>query len=137
MIWIILATALGAMVTTGGGVWLGYKLASVLIGHRAEAEQIHAATWKEYARERQGVMDKMRQEGFLLQKPAKVTEAPDIETEGLARAEQQARTARADRSFIDRAAADIMKNNPNISSHAARAEAVRLRRETQMEDPPE
>lgn len=92
--------------------------------------------WKRLALERQATMDQMRQDGFLVQRKATVTEPLDVESEGLRRAEAPLIARRADAHFIQAASKDLMKRNPRLSSSDAIKEAIRLRREVTHEDPP-
>jgi hypothetical protein len=118
------------------GVIIGYQLAGELLAPRLNELKAFGDEWKQAAKERQAVIDRMRNDGYAIQRAAVVKELPDLETEGLARAEADVIRGRADRAFVERAKRDIMEKNPNINSRDAEREAVRLRKETLMEDPP-
>lgn len=132
---VVIAFVVGAM--TGAAIIDQIRLATIrqLAIRHAELKS-YGDEWKAMAKERQVTIDKMRLDGYQVQKSAVVKEAPDIELEGLARAEAQATMRRTQKVFVDRMASDLMRKNPRLSEAEARREAIRMREELDMEDPP-
>jgi Skp family chaperone for outer membrane proteins len=129
--WALLTIALGALLLERR---VGAVRVEQLIMRIAEMKTV-ADEWKTMAKDRQATIDKMRLDGYAIQKIAVVKEAPDLESEGLKRAEDQALQRRSDRQFVARATTDIMKKT-GVNRVEAEREAIRLRKEVDMEDPP-
>lgn len=139
MIAAILATVIGAVIGfIGGWLFRGAVERPLQEAYAARYEEMKALAgqWERLAVDKISVIEKMRMDGFSVQRPAKISEAVDPEAEGLRRAEGEVILKKRQRDFMARAKADIRAKRPDISDREATVEALRLLREVEMEDPP-
>ncbi len=83
-----------------------------------------------------GQMLEMRRNGFDMARPAKIHAEPDVDAEGLARAENLLTVKMRRQEFIGALAKDLKHRMPEITDRQAVAEAKRLRDEVELEDTP-